>query len=370
MVECLQTNIVEFKDIYEDYLKKICYESPKDIKINALQTALLLLKVDKDNLNKIKLGYWCPITEKCFDMFRSDKHIKKSVGIDKKTWTSLFEEVEKKCNIKMLYSKNSNSIILENVDKYYENQKEIENIDNRMFFTNDNVYNINSGKTIEYPQRHLINYGEDWSNYIPPQLTTKGNKTIGVSDRAFSNYGKYFLNQDINPNNTGGSFFGVVNHEMIDSVGKEHMDGPSYTISSSGIEFGDKYLDHNGMQDVDLDYDFAYNLLANSIYSGNQDVKNHEKWYSYLDDDGEIKVVNLKESNKNEAFFNNKKSEMFKRRNFDISIKYGVANSDIIKIIKNIIPRNITQEVNASGEPIFEVVEFIAQDVLEEVNKN
>ena len=68
-------------------------------------------------------------------------------------------------------------------------------------------------------------------------------------------------------------------------------------------------------------------------------------------------------SNNYDSFFNENNNELFRKNNNDITITYG--NGYKYKILKNVIFRSKTQQVNANGEPIADVYEFIARDLIE-----
>lgn len=67
-------------------------------------------------------------------------------------------------------------------------------------------------------------------------------------------------------------------------------------------------------------------------------------------------------------FFNADNYKMHRRNNMDIKIAFG--NNSIVKTIKNVYMRSVNVEVDTSGNPISEIYEFIAQDIVEsdEVN--
>lgn len=74
-------------------------------------------------------------------------------------------------------------------------------------------------------------------------------------------------------------------------------------------------------------------------------------------------------SNNSQSFFNENNTELFRTNNNDITITYG--NAYKYKVLKNVIFRSKTQQVNANGEPIADVYEFIARDLIEsEENSN
>lgn len=63
------------------------------------------------------------------------------------------------------------------------------------------------------------------------------------------------------------------------------------------------------------------------------------------------------------SFFDDDKSKTHRRNRKDIVIQFG--NKTITKTIKDVYMRNVTVEVDTSGNPIFEIYEFIGRDIKE-----
>lgn len=63
------------------------------------------------------------------------------------------------------------------------------------------------------------------------------------------------------------------------------------------------------------------------------------------------------------SFFNTSNMKTHRRNYKDIKIVFG--NNTMSKTIKNVIMRSVSVEVDTSGNPISEVYEFIAQDIVE-----
>lgn len=64
-----------------------------------------------------------------------------------------------------------------------------------------------------------------------------------------------------------------------------------------------------------------------------------------------------------DSFFGDDKTKMHRRNHKDIKIVFG--NSSITKTIKDVFMLSVSVEVDTSGNPISEVYEFIARDVVE-----
>lgn len=64
-----------------------------------------------------------------------------------------------------------------------------------------------------------------------------------------------------------------------------------------------------------------------------------------------------------QSFFDDDNSKTNRKNHKDIVIQFG--NKSITKTIKDVFMRSVTVEVDTSGNPIFEIYEFIARDIKE-----
>jgi hypothetical protein len=55
--------------------------------------------------------------------------------------------------------------------------------------------------------------------------------------------------------------------------------------------------------------------------------------------------------------------KQLRRSRFDVTIVYGAKGETARKIL-DVTPIAVTQEMNASGEPIYDVYEFVGRDVV------
>lgn len=74
-------------------------------------------------------------------------------------------------------------------------------------------------------------------------------------------------------------------------------------------------------------------------------------------------VQELMESPHYNSYFNDEKYKMHRRNHKDIKIVFG--NKSITKTIKDVFMMSVSVEVDTSGNPISEIYEFIARDVVE-----
>lgn len=94
---------------------------------------------------------------------------------------------------------------------------------------------------------------------------------------------------------------------------------------------------------------YANNSMSDTIESDNEDTVSTVEVFS--------------ESPHYQSFFGDKNFKTNRKNKKDIKIVFG--NNNITKTIKNVFMRSVTVEVDTSGNPIFEVYEFIAQDIKE-----
>lgn len=90
------------------------------------------------------------------------------------------------------------------------------------------------------------------------------------------------------------------------------------------------------------------------------------KMSDIVEDDGDDTndIINtLSESPHYDSFFDDDNLKMHRRNHKDIKIVFG--NKSITKTIKDVFMRSVTVEVDTSGNPISEIYEFVARDVIE-----
>lgn len=91
-----------------------------------------------------------------------------------------------------------------------------------------------------------------------------------------------------------------------------------------------------------------------------------DKMNDIISDDGETIDDSAEEGSESphyNSFFNDDKYKTHRKNHKDIKIVFG--NNSISKTIKNVIMMSVSVEVDTSGNPISEVYEFIAQDIVE-----
>lgn len=353
MVRSIQTEIINVKSMYDDTLMNLTYESPKDVRVNAIQTLLILLNIDSEgkDVGKFKIGCWCVNTEKVLNKYRTMRGLKITKGIDKKTWDTIFEEFEKRCKLKMLNYKNTDILFFDNIPEFYDEIKDKDLANDFNFSNNHNYPNYGKGEDLEdTTEGNMQNYGEDFSGYVPIQPSYKGEIN-------------YEMNP-MNPNFNGRPTVEDLQFIINGGYGKDLVPGPVFGPLTDG---GDEeiYYPYAGVSNVGNDkYDFTKTILANSIYAGN--LEPHEKWtYNIITDNAGKLYKGFGKSDKFKPFFNELNGNILRKSKLSIEIAYGAADTSMGKKIIEVTPRALSQEVSASGEPICDVIEFVAKDIVE-----
>lgn len=338
---------------YADSLKYLTYGQGYDIRIHAFQTAILILDVkyyEDSNINDINFGYYCSTTEDMVSQFQKYNNITIDKKINKETWESVFTQLKvlKKCTIIQTGPKRIEVI---GTDDLLGNNIIDTNNDLDTGYSSDD--NINITDNISYIEN--LN-GENYLDNLNQFLPSNSGDT--------SSFFYYKYNESY-----GGKSFDDLVYNYIVSGGKVYNNA-SYSYNINGGEsWSNKYITpliFNSYGSANKDYDYIYNLLANSIYEGNLDASPMAVSFSNNDIG---KFINPFAKSTNKPYFSpysevNFKNDALKNSKFDITIVYGSKGSKARKIIA-VTPMAMSQEINASGEPIYDVYEFIAKDVVD-----
>lgn len=77
-------------------------------------------------------------------------------------------------------------------------------------------------------------------------------------------------------------------------------------------------------------------------------------------------IIPMADNNNNtDSFFNSNNADALRQNGIDIAIVYG-ADQIHTKTIKSVNFRSLGQQLDANGNPIYEMYEFIGKDLLEE----
>lgn len=350
-------------DKYSDSLANLEYTGDYDVRIHAVQSIILILYSDYLSdliINEINFGYHCYITEQLIREFQKINDLNITGILDENTWNEIHEKFKqlKHCAVVQTGPKRIAIIDIDNLLGDYILNNNIEN-DNSLldYIESDTVAN---NTVIGYEN---IDGGKNFIEYL------KGYGIYGFDTSILNLYytslesGKRFDELAYNYIVSGGRVFNNVSF--------------GYNIGNGGETWHEEYLTPsiyvNPEIDNHKDYDYIYNLLSNTIYKGNVDLSPMNVSYS-SNDIG--KFVGKYGSSTNNPFFSNYGYEdpyfasgtgTLRKSKFDIEIIYGTKGYKSRKIL-DVIPMSISQEVDASGEPIYDIYEFIARDVVDGIS--
>lgn len=133
----------------------------------------------------------------------------------------------------------------------------------------------------------------------------------------------------------------------------EHTDTYDETVTQAVMEFQDM-IDRPATGIMNTELFQALTLCA--VKAMNDTVES--------DDEAEDGVILEKSDSPHyNSFFSEENYKTHRKNRKDIKIVFG--NNTITKTIKDVFMRSVTVEVDTSGNPISEIYEFIARDVIE-----
>ncbi len=368
--------LINVADNYTPTYMNINYGDGYLIGIHAVQTALNMQgygKTESVNLNSIYYGYYNVDTERMIKQFQKDNNINITEKLDKKTWDAIFDNLLKKQGC-IIVKTGEKQITIVDIDTY------IESLEDKAKNGPDTGIGDEPGEDREYPdtgsgKSYPTQDGRkgasDILNESPTGQRTHPNLDVlnpGMTDNiwydaiAASNNGK--TNSFIGNHNVDGSaMFDDLVYNYV-TRGGTYYNGVSYKYNLDGeSQFDNDYRKIN-LGQTEKDYDFVSNLLANSIYG---DAYGEGSYFLPIKEskstiDGLGYYGGSYEGSTNRPFFNPANIDTLRKSRFDITIVYG-AKGEQARKIRRVTPISVTQEMNASGEPIFDVYEFIARDV-------
>ena len=376
---------------YDDSLSKIVFNDYYDIRIHSVQTAILILYgeyLSDLNLNEINYGYYCPITESLIKEFQKINGMNVTGVLDKETWNKI-HLLLKALKGSVIIQSGTKRIALVDVDallnEYITNGNK--NEDNTVF-----EYEISNGSNYnEFTQYENSNGNVNYIEYLKDYELNGIDTSFSDLGYGDSNSGKIFDEMIYNYIVNGGTNYGNANFAYNISTGGTTYNANNlsynlnngsivtgnisfgYNIGNGGESWHEKYLATSypvSNAGSNRDYDYIYNLLANSIYEGNVDTTPVNVSYSNSNV-GKFKGK-YGESN-NDSFFTtsgytdpyfSSGTMTLRKSKFDIEIVYGAKGNKSRKIL-DVMPISVSQEVDASGEPIYDIYEFIARDVVD-----
>lgn len=365
--------MINLADHYDETLKKISYSKVYNIKIHAVQTALNFLdytEIKDVNANTIRYGYYDVNTENMIIQFQKDNSIHADGILNYNTWKMIFNKLAEKKDL-IIVQTGEKEITPIDMDNYLVtlNNEELSHT------------NLDSEKTLDNNKNYpYIDSGKDFINNGSASFdndlisNSNGNKTHPNLDTVGPNFGDYYWDimsgSNSDKTNTWFGDHNINGSEIFDNLmynyivaGGKYYNGVSYSHNlSGGNDWNNEYITPSYVGESDKDYDFVYNLLSNSIYKNWSYENNPIKSSASLEDDIGIFGGSFESSN-NKPFFNPNNIKQLRKSKFDITIVYGAKGENARKI-KDVTPISVSQQMDASGEPLYDVYEFIARDVV------
>lgn len=333
----------------------IKYGDGYDIRVHAVQVALCLLarrsqitgpKLNSVNLALVKFGFYDVETEHSIKLYQEAVGIAKSGILNRVTYESMFETVkselksmivqiaEKKLQIKEItseivdedYDLDIDNVISNSPENYYSNNNVYPNYDYLELYYNDQADEERTSISISSTNNTF--FDRFWSSMV-------------------DNYDSVFLSATI-----GTISFGSGGTLNLSGTSTDVLNGRYSSSNNDNDNFGSNYID---------------SLLSNSIYSGNYDYTKPSSWISNSSMNINVDGYSYEASEKHKTFFSSNNSSTTRKSNYDITVVYG-ANGQFAKKILGVVHRARTQQVDSSGEAIFDVIEFIAKDIIETDN--
>lgn len=354
--------MILIEKMWTEDLLDITFNSGYDIRIHGVQTALNLLLRRADNLSQRMgsinfsprvFGEYDSETEDCIKAYQGAVGLPRTGELDPQTFVGIFLNLRVELNsivvkhsprmVKICDAGNYVDLLGDDINNGVDNsiskledklEGRTENFDIESLVNNSLIV----GNPPTYGATSLLSKIKDTiNNFLNDKfLGIDGNKTPGeepsLSDRILSAFAY------------DSPSFGYGGY-------REGVGSPAYSNVT-----------------MDNENDYIANLLANSIYEGNFDYDRPIVWDSKTKTNINIDGYEYDKSLKYETFFSNKNTSPGRRSNYDITIVYG-ANGQFAKQILGVIPRAKSQQLDASGEAIYDVIEFIAKDIVETDNR-
>ena len=366
------------RDLYSDNLKNASYNNTQyNVKVHALQTALSFLgyNIDKakeysnsNAIDNVKYGYYSPTTELIIKSFQNEHNIVPNGKMTKETWYKVFNSLENETNSELKISKDGNLEIFSKNKSAVPKQTEI------LSDSTNNTSNMSANKLL------ANEIEDDYDNFPPYEKNTvstayrdikeKNNQLTDGNEQIISPNTASIQSYLALANKTPEYRAGVVKDKFYENLNASNnwksLGGKVKNIKNT---VGDKtnYVSFNNTGQG-REYSIINSLLANSIYEGNL---TNEPMYEYkttpYSDIGKCKK-SFETSQHSLPFFNKNNNKTFRKAHENITIVYGASGEKAIKIV-DVMYRTKSQSIDASGEAVYDVIEFVAKDAIETDNK-
>lgn len=359
-------------EMYVDSLENVTYGDGYNILIHGVQSALGLLDYFDDiNANTVVYGYFGVETENMIIAFQKDNNLPPTGKLDAKTYSLIFDMLKQKLDLAIVQTK-VDEITIISVDTYLELSSEYSLkhpiLDSRKTLTDTNENMLPTGGKSFKPTGGKTNGGDLLDSGF-------GNKSHPNLDFVRDDWGTGSWYDSANGDAglslkwEGGHV--VSGSEKFDDLvynyvtqGNKYFNGVSYSYNLGGSNYwNDNKVHPNLASSANRDYDFINNLLANSMYANNY-LRNKKPLKESKSTDTDIgKYSGEYEETSNSPFFNTGNISNLRQSKFDIKIVYG-AKGEFSRMIKEVTPISVSQEMDASGEPVYDIYEFVAKDVV------
>jgi hypothetical protein len=370
----MTTDLVNMADKYEPYLNNMKYGDSYNMKVHSAQTALNILgygETENVNLNTMRYGYYDVNTDNMVSQFQKEHNLTITGQLDERTWDGIFASLLDQKNCVVAQTATSQISIID-IDTYIEslnnNNKQYIGLDNSQTLGSgsnyDNTGSSKSNSAFSYPPFDNDLLADDVKEYVHNNLDTLN---PGFSKTYFDTA----YNENGERTDKWAGAYQLYGSEVWDNLvynyivnGGTYYNGMSYSYNLNGPNYWNETVTtpvYNGTSDKD--YDFIYNLLANSLvspgigYDGEPLRTSKSATNTLKDYDGSY------DNSTNAPFFSPSNIKQLRRSRFDLTIVYGAKGETARKLL-DLTPIAVTQEMNASGEPIYDVYEFVARDVV------
>lgn len=342
---------MDAKDIvymYDSYLLNLKYGHGYDERIHAIQSALSIIGYHEEFQNGIEFGYYTPKFEEIIQSFKYKYSIGTSGNLDIITWAVIVEKLIKewKCTIYVVDGK----VVLSKLDEALEKERLDKIID--MIFGSDSS-NMPS-YDVDYGNSGSSNSNNNGNNGSSNGGIAGGEAWPGV-DLDYS--GNAWDSNNSNNSNINNNLGYNINGEYT-SINK--IINANYPYTPEEVQ-GPHRPDTGTAHGSERNYKYISLMLTNTMTD--DQLEKHYTWKSEptpetigLFGGAFDKVANL-------PFFHPARIGALRKSLFDITIVYGSDGAMARKII-GVTPISVATEVNASGDPVYDVYEFIAQDIV------
>lgn len=359
---------------YDSYLNNMKYGDSYNVKVHGAQSALNILgygDTESVNLNTMRYGYYDTNTDCMVSQFQKDHNLNVTGQLDKRTWDGIFSSLldQKQC---IIAKTDTSQVSIIDLDTYLaangDDSKEyiisgkntlddgssFSNLDSSKTLPNSSYSQFDNSVGDETSNDETVHHNIDTLN--PGFSTTKFDDSYNKTGEKTTDWAGVY-------NKYGGDVWDSLVYNYIVNGGT-YYNGISYGYNLNGPNYWNETTQvpiYNGTSDKD--YDFIYNLLANSLVNSGVSYDGNPLVVSRSASDGIGEYGGGYDESNNKPFFSPSNIKQLRKSKFDVTIVYGSKGETARKIL-DVTPIACTQEMDASGNPIFDVYEFVGRDVV------